>query len=54
MLYVHSSFAIIKFVFLVSRDGCVALPRGPWVCRWFVIEVFSYHTHLLFLTKLVA
>ena len=37
LLYVHSSFAIILmgkrelvalFVFLVSRDGCVALPRG--------------------------
>ena len=39
LLYVHSSFAIIlmgkrklvallSFVFLVSRDGCVALPRG--------------------------
>ena len=27
-LYIHSSFAIILFVFLVSRDGCVALPRG--------------------------
>ena len=39
LLYVHSSFAIILmgkrelvafswFVFLVPRDGCVALPRG--------------------------
>ena len=37
LLYVHSSFAIILmgkrelvalFVFLVSLDGCVALPRG--------------------------
>ena len=38
LLYVHSSFAITligksagcfaKFVFLVSCDGCVALPRG--------------------------
>ena len=39
LLYVHSSFAIIlmgeretgcfvKFAFLVSCDGCVALPRG--------------------------
>ena len=39
LLYVHSSFAIIlmrireqvalqKYIFLVSRDCCVALPRG--------------------------
>ena len=39
LLYVHSSFAIISMgkrelvallslSFLVSRDGCVALPRG--------------------------
>ena len=34
LLYVYSSFAIILmgcfawFVFLVSRDGCVDLPRG--------------------------
>ena len=32
LLYVPSSFAIIlkkrEFVFLVSRDSCVALPRG--------------------------
>ena len=39
LLYVHSSFAIILmgeeragcfayFVFLVSHDGCVTLPRG--------------------------
>ena len=27
-LYVHSSFATIWFVFLVYREGCVALPRG--------------------------
>ena len=38
------------FVFLVSRDGCVALPRGAMglsaVCK---IVVFPDHTHLLFL-----
>ena len=34
LLYVHSNFSIILmgcftwFVFLVSRDCCVALPRG--------------------------
>ena len=39
LLYVHSSFAIVlmgkrelvallSFVFLLSRDGCVALPCG--------------------------
>ena len=27
---------------------------APWVCLWFVIVVFSDHTHLLFLTKLGA
>ena len=26
----------------------------PWFCRWFVIVVFSDHTHLLVLTKLEA
>ena len=25
-----------------------------WVCRWFVIVVFSDHTHLLLLTRLRA
>ena len=32
------------------RDGCVALPRVPWVCVWFVIVVFPDRTHLLFFT----
>ena len=56
LLCVHSSFAIISigkrelialFVFLVSRDCCVALPRGAmvWVCLQFVIVVFPNHTH---------
>ena len=39
-----SCFAYI--VFLVSRDGCVALPRGAM--GLFVILVFPDHTHLLF------
>ena len=36
------------FVFLVSRDCCVALPHDATVCLQFVIVVFPYHTHLLF------
>ena len=62
LLYVHSCFAItlmgkrelvalLSFVFLVSRNCCVALPRGAMgssaVCD-FVILVFPDHTHLLF------
>ena len=59
LLYVHSSIAIIlmgkrelvallKFVFLVSRDFerlFLAVLRG---CLRFVIVVFPDHTHLLF------
>ena len=37
------------FVFLVSRECCVALPRVPWVCLQLVVEVFLDHTHLFFL-----
>ena len=37
-----------KIVYLVSRDGCVALPRGVIGCLRFVIVVFPDHTHLLF------
>ena len=37
------------FVFLVSHDCCVALPRVSWVCLQFVIVVFPDHTHLLFM-----
>ena len=58
LVYVHSSFAIILmgeervgcfawFVFLVSRDCCVAFPPMPWVCLRCVIVVFPDHTHLL-------
>ena len=39
----HTHFAY--FVFLLSRDGCVALPRGAvGLC----IVVFPDYTHLLF------
>ena len=31
---------------LVSRDCCVALPRGAMVCLQFVIVVFLDHTHI--------
>ena len=34
------------FVFLVSCDCCVALPRGE-VCLQFMIVVYPDHTHLL-------
>ena len=33
------------FVFLVSRDSCVALPHDATVCLQFVIVVFPDHTH---------
>ena len=40
----------MEFVFLVSSDGRVALPRGAMgLCLRFVIVVFPDHTHLLFL-----
>ena len=41
------------FVFLVSRDCCVALPRGTKVCLQFVIVVFPNNTHSLFLYDLM-
>ena len=42
------------FVFLVSRDCCLALPLClPWVCLRLVIVAFADHTHLLFLTEFV-
>ena len=53
-LYVHSSFAIIQFVFLVYRDGCLALPRGAMGLSSVCDCGISDHTHLLFLTKLGA
>ena len=40
------SFAL--FVFLVSRNGWMALPHGATGCLRFVIVVFPNHTHLLF------
>ena len=36
------------FVFKVSRDCCVALPRGTLGFLRFVIVVFPDHIHLLF------
>ena len=39
--------ALLSFVFLVSRDGSVVLPRGAMGLR-FVNVVFPGHTHLLF------
>ena len=58
LLYVPSSFANIlmereragcfaEFVFLVSRDCCVALPCGTVGLLQFVIVVSPDHTHLL-------
>ena len=35
----------------MSRDGCVALPRGAMVLSAFVIVVFPDHTRLLFLSN---
>ena len=37
---------------MVSRDGCVALPRGAMGLSAFVIVVFPGHTHLLILISL--
>ena len=62
LLYVHSTFAII----LMGKRELVALHdlsswchmiilclvlAVPWVCLRFVIGVYPYHTHLLFLTS---
>ena len=60
LLYVHSSFAIIltgkrELVTLLSLSSwCLVMDvwlffTVPRVCLWFVIVVFSDHTHLLFL-----
>ena len=38
---------IAYFVFLVSLDGCVALPRGAMGLS--VVVLFPDHTHFLFL-----
>ena len=59
LLCVYSSFAIILmekrelvalgfFVFLVSRDCCVALPHGAKGLSAVVSVVFPDHIHLLF------
>ena len=64
-LYVHSSFAIIlmgkrELVALLSLSSwCLVMVvwlflAVPCGCLWFVIVVFSDHTHLLYLTKLGA
>ena len=63
LLYVHSSIAIIlmgkreltalldlsSWCLLVVKRLFLAVPRG---CLQFVIVVFPYHTHLLFLLKI--
>ena len=54
LLCVHSSFAIISmgksalFVFLVSHDGCVALPHDTMGLSAVCDCGISCHTHLLF------
>ena len=61
LLYVHSSFATI--ILMGKREPVALLSLSswclvmvvwlflavPWVCLRFVIVVFPYHTHLLFL-----
>ena len=59
LLYVHSRFASIMmgkragcfawFVYLVSGNCCVPLPRGAMGLSAVVIVIFPDHTHLLFL-----
>ena len=60
LLYVHSSFAIIlmgrkKLYALLSLSSCCFILVVwfflvvPWFFLLFVIVVFPYHTHLLFL-----
>ena len=44
----------VLFVFLASRDCCVALPRGAMVCPQFVIVVFLIILTYYFLDKTVA
>ena len=54
LLCVHSSFSIISmvkkeliaflFVFLLSRDCCMAIPLDAPVCLQFVVVVFPDHT----------
>ena len=38
----------------MSRDCCVALPRGAMDCLQFVIVVFPDHTHLLYLVTVTS
>ena len=59
LLYVHSSFVIIlkgrrelvaflSLYFLVSRDCCMALPRGTMGGLQFVSVVFPDYTHYFY------
>ena len=65
LLYVHSSFAIIfmgkrelvaLLVFLVFRDGCVALPRGAMylsaVCDCGIFRSYSVTIFIAALERL--
>ena len=66
ILYVHYSFAIIlmgeeragcfayTFVFLVSRDCCVALPRGAMGLSAVCDCGFPDHTHQLFYIEQIS
>ena len=55
LLYNHSSFSTILmvreswFLCLVCLLGACDCLTGPWIGLQFVIVVFSYHPHLLFL-----
>ena len=62
LLYVHSSIAIIlmgkrELVTLYNLSSCCLLVLGrlfllvPRGCLWFVIVVFSDHTHFYFLVS---
>ena len=64
LLYVHSSFAIIlmgkrELVALFSLSSwCLVMVvwlyvATPKVCLRFFIVVFPYHTHILFLLKIL-
>ena len=65
LLYVHSSIAIIlmgkkELVALLYLFYCCFMMvewlflAVPWGCLRFVIVVFPYHTHLLFLNKAIG
>ena len=57
LLCVHSSFAIILMgkrelvALLYLSSWCLMSVVLPCVCLQFVIMVFPYHTHLLFLVS---